>query len=141
MLNLSLKQSSWEPYFDKYETNGRFILSIELMKGTNLGEFEELVLLVVGVLFDEAYGVAIQNELQERCDRKATLSTIHVALHRLEEKGYLESRFDGATNERGGRRKLLFRVTKSGQRTLVHARDMRNELWKGIPKTAFSFSI
>jgi PadR family transcriptional regulator PadR len=111
------------------------------MKGTNLGELEELVLLIVGVLFDEAYGVAIQNELQERCDRKATLSTIHVALHRLEEKGFLESRFDGATNERGGRRKLLFRVTKSGQRTLANARDMRNELWKGIPKAAFSFSI
>jgi DNA-binding PadR family transcriptional regulator len=111
------------------------------MKGTNLGEFEELVLLVVGVLFDEAYGVAIQNELQQRCGRSATLSTIHVALHRLAEKGYLESRLDGATHERGGRRKLLFRVTKSGQRTLANARDMRNELWKGIPKAAFSFSL
>ncbi|MCW5911726.1 MAG: PadR family transcriptional regulator [Cyclobacteriaceae bacterium] len=108
------------------------------MKGTNLGEFEELVLLVVGVLFDEAYGVAIQEELEQRCNRKATLSTIHVALHRLEEKGYLESRFDGATPERGGRRKLLFRVTKSGQKSLAHAKEMRNELWRAIPKTAFS---
>ncbi len=111
------------------------------MKGTNLGEFEELVLLVVAVLFDEAYGVSIQEELSSRCDRNATLSTIHVALHRLEEKGYLESRLDGATNERGGRRKLLFRVTKSGKRALASAMEMRNELWQSIPKSAFNLSV
>jgi DNA-binding PadR family transcriptional regulator len=108
------------------------------MKGTNLGELEEMVLLIVGVLYDDAYGVAIQEEMFSRCDRKATLSTIHVALHRLEEKGYLESRLDGATNERGGRRKLLFRVTRSGQKALAYARDTRNNLWKAIPKAAFS---
>lgn len=110
------------------------------MKGTNLGEFEELILLVVGVLFDEAYGVAIQAEMEQRCNRKATLSTIHVALHRLEEKGYLDARFDGATGERGGRRKLLFRVTRSGQKALAHAKEMRNELWRAIPRRAFNLS-
>jgi PadR family transcriptional regulator, regulatory protein PadR len=89
-------------------------------------------------LYDDAYGVAIQEEMLKRCDRKATLSTIHVALHRLEEKGYLESRLDGATNERGGRRKLLFRVTRAGQKALAYARDTRNDLWKAIPKAAFS---
>ena len=111
------------------------------MKRTNLGELEETVLLVVGILFDDAYGVAIQEELLKRCDRKTTLSTIHVALHRLEEKGYLESRFDGATNERGGRRKLLFRVTKSGQKALTVAKEMRNELWLAVPKAAFKFQL
>lgn len=55
------------------------------MKGSNLGELEEIVSRV-GVLYDEAYGVAIQDEMVQRCDRKAALSTIHVALHRLEEK-------------------------------------------------------
>ena len=108
------------------------------MKGTNLGELEELVLLVVGVLYDDAYGISIQNELMKRCDRNATLSTIHVALHRLQEKGYLDSRMDGATNERGGRRKLLFRVTKSGQKASANAYAMRNDLWRSIPKTAFN---
>jgi PadR family transcriptional regulator, regulatory protein PadR len=110
------------------------------MKGNNLGELEEIVLLIVGVLYDEAYGVAIQAEMLQRCGRKATLSTVHVALHRLEEKGYLESRLDGATNERGGRRKLLFRVTKSGQKALALSRELRNDLWRAIPKTAFSIS-
>jgi DNA-binding PadR family transcriptional regulator len=108
------------------------------MKGTNLGELEEIVLLVTGILFDEAYGVAIQEEMEKRCKRKASLSTIHVALHRLEEKGYLESRLDGATSERGGRRKLIFRVTRSGQKAVANARDMRNDLWRAIPKAAFS---
>ncbi len=107
------------------------------MKRENLGELEEILLLVVGILFDEAYGVAIQEELLRRCGRKATLSTIHVALHRLEEKGFLESRLDGATSERGGRRKLLFRVTKSGQRAAANARQLRNELWRAIPRAAF----
>ena len=111
------------------------------MKGTNLGEFEELVLLTVGILFDNAYGVAIQEELQNRCERKATLSTIHVALHRLEEKGFLDSRLDGATNIRGGRRKLLFRVTKAGQKAMAESRTMRNELWEAVPKTAFSLKV
>ncbi len=108
------------------------------MKRTNLGELEEVILLVVGVLFDEAYGVAIQEELLKRCNRKATISTIHVALHRLEEKGYLESRLDGATGERGGRRKLLFRVTRSGKKALAIARETRNELWQAVPRAAFN---
>jgi len=119
----------------------KFDHKFKQMKGSNLGELEEIVLLVVGILYDEAYGVAIQEEMKQRCDRATTLSTIHVALHRLEEKGYLESRLDGATNERGGRRKLLFRVTKSGQKAIATSRDLRNELWRAIPKTAFTFSV
>ena len=109
------------------------------MKRSNLGELEEVILLIVGILFDEAYGVAIQEELLNRCGRKASISTIHVALHRLEQKGFLESRFDGATNERGGRRKLLFRVTKPGQKALANMREVRNGLWKAVPKPAFNF--
>ena len=110
------------------------------MKGTNLGELEELVLLVVAVLFNEAYGVAIQDELKNRCKRKASISTIHMVLHRLEKKGYLDSRLDGATNERGGRRKLIFRITKSGQKALAVAKEMRNTLWDAMPRTAFNIS-
>ncbi len=79
-----------------------------VMKDNDLcPKIEETVLLVIGVLFDDACGVAIQEELQLRRNRKATRSMIHVALHRLEKKGYLESRFDGATQERGGRGKLF----------------------------------
>ena len=107
------------------------------MKGTNLGEFEELVLLMIAVLYDSAYGLAIQQEIKKRCNRGVSLSTVHATLHRLEKKGYTQSRYDGATPKRGGRRKLLFRVTVSGEKALVHARDQRNELWQAIPKMAF----
>jgi len=109
------------------------------MKGSNLGEFEELVLLVVGVLYPEAYAVAIQEELA-KLNRTVTLSTVHVALHRLEEKAHLESSYGGATPERGGRRKLFFKLTRSGQQVIIKARDMRNHLWSSIPEAAFNMS-
>jgi PadR family transcriptional regulator PadR len=109
------------------------------MKGSNPGEFEELILLTVASLYDEAYGVAIQDELK-LAGRSVALSTIHVALFRLERKGWVESRFDGATKQRGGRRKHLYRVTASGQRVLKQAKKTREKLWESIPKAAFRFN-
>jgi DNA-binding PadR family transcriptional regulator len=61
----------------------------------------------------------------------------HAVLKRLEEKSFLESRYDGATNQRGGRRKHLFRVTMSGRKALLHSRELRNNLWDSIPELAF----
>lgn len=107
------------------------------MKGTNLGELEEIALLVVANLFDEAYGILIKLEIEEKCNRTITISTVHNVLQRLSEKGYLESRYSDPTPERGGKRKLLFRVTKAGQAALQTSRSMRENLWSGIPKVAF----
>ncbi len=107
------------------------------MKGTNLGELEELVLLITALLYDEAYGLAIQDAVKERCGRSIAISTVHAVLARLEKKGYLQSRYAGQTAERGGRRKHLFTVTVAGQKALAHARNMRNDLWDAIPKIAF----
>ncbi len=107
------------------------------MKGTNLGELEEIVLLTVANLYDLAYGVAIKMEIEEKCQRKITISTVHNVLQRLQEKGFLESRYSEPTKERGGKRKLFFRVTRSGQEALVNSRTMRESLWQGISKLAF----
>lgn len=107
------------------------------MKGTNLGELEELVLLTVALLYDDAYGNAIQQSIKTQSQRSISISTVHAVLHRLEKKGYLKSRYGGVTPERGGRRKHLFTVTKAGHDVLVHARDLRNNLWNAIPKIAF----
>ncbi len=107
------------------------------MKGTNLGELEELILLATATLFDDAYGVAIQKEIKARCNRSITISTVHAALARLEKKGYLDSRYAGETPERGGRRKHLFTVTKSGQKALTQVRTQRESFWQSIPKMAF----
>ncbi len=107
------------------------------MKGTNLGELEEIVLLVVANLYDNAYGILIKTEIEEKCKRSITISTVHNVLQRLSEKGYLESRYSDPTPERGGKRKLLFRVTASGQEALSISKEMRDALWSGIPKLAF----
>lgn len=107
------------------------------MKGTNLGELQELVMLAVGVLYDDAYGVSIKDEIEKQSGRKVTLSTIHAALNRLEEKGYLNSRMGGATEERGGRPKRLFRVTAYGKQALEESRQMRNRMWSLIPRIAW----
>ncbi len=104
------------------------------MKGTNLGEFEELVLLMVGVLYAEAYGVAIQTAIVEHTGRAVKISAVHSALHRLSEKGYLTSRMGGATAQRGGRRKRLFTLTDAGKLILEKRRDERARLWQLMPK-------
>lgn len=109
------------------------------MKGTHLGEFEELVLLIVAVLYDNAYGIAVQEEIAKRSGRKVTISTVHSALHRLDKKGYVTSRYGEATATRGGRRKLLFTVTPAGEGVLNQSRKLRNDLWESIPEIAFKF--
>ena len=109
------------------------------MKGTNLGEFEELVLLVVASLYDNAYGVAIKEELLSKLGRKATISTIHSTLQRLANKGFVVSEYGGATQKRGGRRKHMFKVTKNGQFVLESAKEYRDILWDSIPSLAFNW--
>lgn len=102
-----------------------------------LGEFEELVLLMVGALHDEAYGVAILEQLEKKMRRKINISAIHVALKRMEDKGFLKSRFGGITEDRGGRRKKFYTVTALGKRVLDEQYTLRNSLYKEIPNISF----
>lgn len=104
------------------------------MNKTYLGEFEELVLTIVGILQDDAYGNAIVNEIKERVDRDVNLSAVHVTLYRLEDKGFVKSSMGGATNERGGRRKRIFSITNAGLAVLRSMKESRTELWKLIPQ-------
>lgn len=103
------------------------------MKGTHLGEFEELVLLIVGVLADGAYAVSIVAEIEKQTGRSVSLSPVHSALYRLEEKGFAKSELKGATNSRGGRRKRMYELTAAGKAALGQVRMMRNNLWNLIP--------
>lgn len=109
------------------------------MKKFQLGEFEEIVLLTVAVLYDEAYGVAIRQEIESRMNRKVSVSALQTALRRMEKKGFLESNFGEATAIRGGKRKRFFRVTPFGKEALEHAKDSRLRLWDSIPNVAFDF--
>ncbi len=103
----------------------------------HLGEFEEIVLLLVAVHHDDAYGLAICNSIQEKLKRNVTLSSVHTALYRLEEKGFLVSQVGGATRERGGRSKRIFKITSLGKQALESSRESRDMLWNMIPKISF----
>ncbi|MDR7129529.1 DNA-binding PadR family transcriptional regulator [Algoriphagus sp. 4150] len=103
------------------------------MKGTNIGEFEELVLLTVAALMDEAYSVAICDELSEHAGRTVKLGVVHAVLNRLEEKGHLKSQLGEATKTRGGKRKRFYQLTIPGKNALVSAKEMRDQLWDRIP--------
>lgn len=99
-----------------------------------LGEFEELVLTMAGILQEEAYGNAIVSEIKQRVGREVNLSAVHVTLYRLEDKGFVKSKMGGATNQRGGRRKRIFTVTNAGLAMLRSMKEARMDLWKLIPQ-------
>ena len=104
------------------------------MKGSQLGEFEEIILLLVAVMQEDAYGLAIQEHFQEQTGRTAAIGAVHSALNRLEYKGFVESKLAEATAERGGRRKRLFSMTLAGKKALQTSKDLRNNLWNKIPE-------
>jgi DNA-binding PadR family transcriptional regulator len=104
------------------------------MKKTKLGEFEELVLLTVAALQQEAYGVEIKRELEQRLNEKLSVGSIQSALKRMEEKGFLTSEFGEATQKRGGKRKRIYTATSYAHRVLAEMKAIRAGLWNAIPK-------
>lgn len=111
------------------------------MKGTNIGEFEELVLLTIGALHPQAYGVSIKNEIANLTGRRVTLSTVHSALNRLENKGLVSNHMGEATGKRGGKRKKYFIITVFGVKTLTEARAQREAIWNLIPDAALKTDL
>lgn len=99
------------------------------MKGY-IGEFEELVLLTVASLAEDAYGVSIKESIEKRTDRSISMGALHSTITRLEEKSYLKSWLGEPTQERGGRRKRYFEVTHQGKVELHNIKALRDELWK-----------
>jgi DNA-binding PadR family transcriptional regulator len=110
------------------------------MSQKTLGEFEEVVLLVVAILNGEAYSVSIITEIDERLNRNVSLGAIQTVLKRLEDKGLLKSEFGDATNERGGKRKRLYEITAEGQQLLDQTRAQRNSLWDALSRLTFKLS-
>jgi PadR family transcriptional regulator, regulatory protein PadR len=109
------------------------------MSKHHLGEFEEVVMLTVAILYGKAYGIAILDEIEKRLDRKVSIGALQTVLRRLEKKGFLISEFGEATPERGGKRKRYFMVTKYGHKVLQETRDMRQDLWNAIPRIALDY--
>jgi PadR family transcriptional regulator PadR len=99
------------------------------MKGY-LGELEELVLLIIASLGENAYGVAIKDDIETRCNREISIGALHSTITRLEEKGFVKSGMGEPTQERGGRRKRIFELTTNGKLALNENRKLREDLWK-----------
>lgn len=110
------------------------------MKKYQLGEFEEVVILTIAILYNEAYGVSIKNEIESRLGRNVSMGAMHTALVRLEDKGYIKSRAGEATEDRMGRPKKYFEITSLGKKAMAYSKNTRDDLWKAIPKVALEFN-
>ncbi len=104
------------------------------MENFKIGEFEELVLLTVGILHGNAYGVTIKDEIEERLNRQVSVGALQITLRRLENKGWLESSHGESSLPRRGRPKLFFTITPYGKRAIEYTRQTRNELWNALPQ-------
>lgn len=104
------------------------------MKRVQLGEFEEVVLLTVGILHGNAYGVTIKDEIEQRLNREVTVGALQITLRRLESKGFLRSKPGDSSESRRGRPKLFFEITAYGKKALEYSKESRDELWKALPK-------
>ena len=103
------------------------------MKETRLGDFEETILLLVGILGEEAYAFHIAEEFEAQTGRKVSIGAVHSTLSRLEDKGFVTSAMGAATAMRGGRRKRIYTITAYGRQVLVASRDFKMSLWQQYP--------
>jgi len=108
------------------------------MRKFPLGEFEEIVMLTIGILYKEAYGVSIKKEIESRLSRSVSMGALHTALVRLEDKGYIQSTAGETTEDRAGRPKKYFEITAYGKKALEYSKNTRDALWQAIPKLALN---
>lgn len=103
-----------------------------MAKNDNLGEFEQMALLAVMRLGEEAYGASIQEELDRTGERSAAISSIYITLTRLESKGLVRSEMGEPTGERGGKPRRYFRLEPAGLEALRTARGRLMSMWEGL---------
>lgn len=95
-----------------------------------------MLLLLVGILNDEAYAFKIAEEFKVQSGRSVSIGSVHSTLDRLKEKGFLSSEMGQPTAERGGRRKRIYTITAAGKRALEQSRDFKVNLWNQYPELA-----
>lgn len=106
------------------------------MKESKLGDFEETILLIVGILGKEAYAFKIADEFEAQIKRPVSIGAVHSTLNRMADKGFLKSEMSEATAERGGRRKRIYTITGAGQKALETSRELKLSLWEQFPAFA-----
>lgn len=103
------------------------------MKGDHIGEFEELVMLAIRGLGEDAYGVAIRGRLDRETSRDVSIGAVYAALDRLESKGLVASEMTPGAAVRGGRSRRAFVLTREGDRRLRALQQVRDRLWRAAP--------
>ena len=111
------------------------------MKESKLGDFEETLLLLIGILKEEAYAFKVAEEFETQTGRSTSIGAVHSTLDRLGKKGFLRSKMGDPTAERGGRRKRIYEITAEGHRALETSRDLKVSLWSQFPAFAGYFKI
>ncbi len=110
-----------------------FFYNVGLMsRNSHLGEFEQLVLLAILRLGDDAYGVAIRDEIRCRTGRSTAPGALYTTLERLERKGLVSSRLGEPTPERGGRAKRYYAVSAAGEAAVERALRSYQSLLEGL---------
>jgi PadR family transcriptional regulator, regulatory protein PadR len=104
---------------------------------TKIGDFEETLMLIVGILGDEdAYAFSISKAFEQRTGREISIGAVHSTLDRLETKGFVKSTLKNASSQRGDRKKRIFSITALGKRVLRDSMEFKIELWKQYPALA-----
>ena len=102
------------------------------MTKRSLGEFEQLVLLAILRVGDDAYAVPVINEIEEQTGRDVSHAAVYIALRRLEEKGLVKSSLADAIPERGGRGKRYYEVELAARKLLQESRNALTRMWDGL---------
>ncbi len=107
------------------------------MLKNRLGSLEEMILLMIVLVHDEAYGIRVKDTFIKQYQQQLSLSAVHTVLRRLEKKGFTTSKLGGASQERGGRRKRIYKITPYGYKVLSAIQEERARIWSLIPKLEF----
>jgi len=98
---------------------------------------EQIFLIAIWRLKDEAYGVRIRDKIAEMTGRTFTFGTLYNTLDHLAKKGYVTSRAVQILNQTGGNKRVYYTISKAGLKALSEARELQKAIWKGIKKYAF----
>lgn len=98
---------------------------------------EEIILISIWRLKDNAYGVTINKEVSERSRKKYSMGALYFTLDQLVRKGFIVKREGAPTPKRGGKRKIFYDITPDGEKALQHSLEMHDSLWDDTSKFAF----
>ncbi|MBN1274486.1 MAG: PadR family transcriptional regulator [Candidatus Aminicenantes bacterium] len=98
-----------------------------------LSRYEEIILLTILKLGDEAYGVSIREKIFQDSGNLWSFASIYTPLEKLKRKGFVVKKAGSPSNERGGKSKYFYTVTEEGKQALLEIRTAQDKFWKGVP--------